>query len=117
MKMMNRLRFRGNLFLPGLCLVGAVALPKCVICLFGYLALSGALAGSGPELCGTTTEPKAAIITWVAGALVGGLALLTPFCRRRRSGIERPDRPADGPQELMNCKLPNGWRCEAGEGK
>lgn len=71
-------------------LVIALAMPKCLLCLAGYLALAAGIATAAPELCGGEADAGfGAVGWWLAGPLVfAGVA----FFRGRRvrvSGSER----------------------------
>ena len=54
--------------------------PKCVLCVPAYLGLGAALGLGGPELCGTSTEPRA----WLLPAVGAGLGVIGILAWRRR---------------------------------
>jgi hypothetical protein len=61
-------------------LAGAVV-PKCVLCLLGYVGLAATVGWGGPELCGAEPENHAWLL--IVGALVG-LAVAAVYDRRLR---------------------------------
>jgi hypothetical protein len=80
-------------FRHGLWLVAAAALPKCVLCVLGYLALAGGMTRSAAELCGATAKTENGMLAWVgAGMLFVGVVTLVRLHRRRVSGMKRSDR-------------------------
>lgn len=80
-------------FRHGLWLVAAAALPKCVLCVLGYLALAGGMTRSASELCGPSADSENGMLEWgIAAILFAGLVVLVRLHRRRVSGIKRSDR-------------------------
>lgn len=71
------------------------ALPKCLLCVAGYVALAAGLSSVAPELCGVG-EGRAGLKAWGAAAalgliLAGGVWLILKW-RRPVSGRRRVDR-------------------------
>lgn len=61
--------------------------PKCGLCVLGYLGLGAALGLGGPEICGAIGGPSAPWRMWLP---VAGLALGATWALLRARGGRRP---------------------------
>ncbi|WP_157693953.1 hypothetical protein [Opitutus sp. GAS368] len=68
--------------------ITALLLPKCLLCVAGYIALAGGFAAVVPELCGGSAAPSngAAVATAALGLVAGALLLA---CAWRRATSTR----------------------------
>lgn len=95
---------RNKWLLRGLGLAGVAALPKCAICVFGYIALATGLMRAAPQLCGANPGEGPGDFWWLQGPLVVGVIFLVQWFRRRMS--VRPRRVVEQQCSLRNEKIP-----------
>lgn len=50
-------------------------MPKCILCVFGWLGLAAGAGWLGPELCGAATPPLVSVVALLAGLLVGAAVM------------------------------------------